>query len=197
MSSVALSTRTSTYAVTQPSVTPTVTDRPCYPPSQVPFCANVGYTSGFRLPNPLGDATPLQAESHLQSFKLFVDMKCSQALIHFLCGFYAPPCEATLPYAAMQPCRNLCEFVRKGCEPAFVKIGMVWPMQFACDEFPDAGGNGTTCYGPANPEDLVLPVTTPSVPTSYANGQHFRSSWIIVSLVSAYVLVHLFLSRPV
>ena len=185
----------STQAITEPSATPRVTEIPatlCYPAVQVPFCANVGYEKGFHLPNPLGDVTPLQAENRLRNFKLFVDMKCSQALVHFLCAFYAPPCGATLPYAAMQPCRNLCEFVRKGCEPAFVRIGMVWPMQFACDELPDAGGNGTTCYG-AHPEDLVLPVILEPPTSSHANGRHFYSSrWLVVSaVVLQYYLISL------
>lgn len=176
-----------------PSVTPAVEKPTCYGLPDVPFCANVnnaGYKStGIYLPNLLGDTTPQKAQDRLDSYTLFVDIKCSHALVPFLCSYYAPSCLPSPPYM-LQPCSDLCEFVRKGCEPAFVGIGMTWPMQFACEDFPDA--NDTACYGLAS---LGTP-TSPTLSSSYAT-REVCCGYIAALAVSVSLLAHFFLSQTV
>ncbi len=134
-------------------------DLTCQPVASIPLCSNVGYPAAS-FPNLRGQQTPDEANAELLDFLPAVLNMCSNAIVHFLCAVYAPACseahsDGTTSEAVLrvQPCRNLCEYVREGCEATLVQLGFDWPQ---CAGFP-IPRREDECYGPLDPKLLQIP----------------------------------------
>ena len=104
------------------------------------------------VPNLFNHSTQEQAASEIHP-SFYFGLRCeSREMTLFVCALYFPPCE--MPY---QPCRELCERVKRRCLPNIELYGYPWPEEIDCDEFPSAG-SGANCIG-AQP---LMPPTTSS-----------------------------------
>ena len=69
--------------------------------------------------------------------------QCSPDVRMLGCAVMTPRCEHDWP---MQPCRHVCETVRRRCAAAFDAIAMAWPYFLDCDRFFVSEEEG--CYDP-------------------------------------------------
>ena len=79
----------------------------------------------------------------MKDFDSLIEIHCSNRIVPFLCGNYAPICLYSdsgepMVWSLVGP---LCECVRRDCEPSLFAIGYQWPNQLTCDNFP----TGQTC----------------------------------------------------
>ena len=135
--------------------------------TQIEFCSRVGYmTASF--PNYRGHETQAAASSELENFRALAQSVCSNAVVHFLCSVYAPFCDPGRPKFRVPPCRELCEYVRKGCEPPVVQFGLRWPPHLECSQYP-ARNISLITFCPPNISMLSIPSniqTNPPPPTT-------------------------------
>lgn len=167
------------------SVSPTSSDSSehCNSLQEVPMCKYLHYHN-FSLPNHRGHQTASEALHELSLFKLFVDTKCSQAIAHFLCYYYTPPCDShhTQP---VPPCRELCEFSREECIPVLHQLGITWPGHMSCEKFPFKNSSSTHCSGPDDVTTLRIPsglTTSPSPAVVAPNTAHTVNSWAFAAI---------------
>ena len=129
-------------------------ERTCQP-IRLNLCQGLNY-SNATLPNPRGHMTQDAVNLELEDYRILINTGCSGALVHFLCSFYLPFCSyANNQLLTLKPCRHLCEFTRRRCEPEYDNFSLDWPLFFNCssDNFADSN-----CFGPPNPATLsVLP----------------------------------------
>ena len=131
------------------------------------FCTDINYTS-FATPNFDNDVEEVTIDIKLLGYGILYTSGCSNALVHFLCGYYKPPCY-NIPDAEalrLRPCRELCLYVRSSCEPTLKKINATWPDHLGCDQFPLKGDeNGPDCYPNFHSlEDYQTRLELPSIP---------------------------------
>ena len=160
---------------------------------EVPMCRELGYHN-FSLPNLRGHQKPSQATKELSLFKLFVDMKCSQSIAHFLCYYYAPPCSTTSSDSPPPPCRELCEHSRQQCTPILQKLDITWPSHMNCERFPYRNSS-SQCSGPADVNTLRIPniiTASPSPEPNSAQKAILESTAITVTLVMSIVTILLY-----
>lgn len=157
--------------------------RLCNPLQEMPMCTGLGYHN-FSLPNFRGHRLISAASQELSLFKLFIQTRCSQAIAHFLCYYYAPPCSSHPPYP-LPPCRELCEFSRQECLPVLERLGLHWPRHMNCDRFPLR--NTSSCSGPRDPRTLRIPSdffnkSQPTVPDTESTSSALGVIWHPVSV---------------
>jgi hypothetical protein len=120
-------------------VRPPLTEDPvvytCENVTQIEFCSKVGYTTAS-FPNYRDQPSQTNASSELENFRALASNVCSNAIVHFLCSVYAPFCDPRRPDIRVPPCRELCEYVRVGCEPPVVQYGLSWPPHLECSLYP-------------------------------------------------------------
>ena len=125
-----------------PIITPTpspVNARQCLS-IETKYCPReIGYIDST-FPNRDGE-TSEDAENSIETHLAFIESKCSQAIVHFLCAYYIPQCVDEHPFI-LEPCRELCEYVRDDCN-----LNLNWPEKFNCDQFPYRE-EGATCTSP-------------------------------------------------
>ena len=113
------------------------------------FCSGVNYTS-FATPNFRNGTEESEIDTELQTYAILYSSGCSNALVHFLCAYYKPPCFSTNAGAIrLIPCRELCLYVRSSCEPVLkeFRATATWPDHLDCDQFPLGGDeNGSICF---------------------------------------------------
>ena len=133
--------------------------------TMIEFCSEVGYeTASF--PNYRNQPTQMVASSELMNFIALVEIVCSNVIVHFLCSVYAPFCDPSFPQIRIPPCRELCEDVRRNCEPFVVQFGLTWPPHLDCSLYPMNVESSLT-FCPENLSSLVIPPnfqTHPSPP---------------------------------
>lgn len=71
----------------------------------------------------------------MRVFTPLVNKDCSANLQFFLCVLYVPPCVINMD-DIIPPCREVCEEVRRGCEPDMITAGYPWPPFMDCKQFP-------------------------------------------------------------
>ena len=145
---------------------PLSTSQPsCSPldPKLVPFCAGMPYKKTL-LPNSRGHATLQEAFAELKDFKRVILSHCSNAIVHFLCSVYTPPCYDTgssgdLAVKVVQPCRQLCVEVHDKCEGFFQQhaYNLSLLKHLSCNHYPDRNDSASMCFGPADPSSLTIP----------------------------------------
>ena len=170
-------TTTTTAVSTAPPTTSTQCER-----IQISFCQNVGY-------NWTSQAWREQQNSlaELETFVPLVRARCSQAIVHFLCAFHVPECQAQR--TVLQPCRDMCEFVQEGCLATFERAGISWPVN--CDRLPT---RSQSCSGPTDLTAVSIPLIpgitdTVEPPTS---GSRVISPSQVVIMTMSILLVPLF-----
>lgn len=107
------------------------------------MCHGLGYNL-VRMPN-FVDHQALQKDAgeNIKVFHPLVATNCSPILRSFLCLLYFPPCvinnntNMIMKWKwKMEPCRDVCEEARRGCEPVLLALGFRWPEIMKCDEYP-------------------------------------------------------------
>ena len=120
--------------------------------NDIPTCINVGW-SNTSYPNLRSHQTQAEAYEELGDFDPLIEAGCSNKIVHFLCAVYAPICllDPLRNTIVLEPCRSLCEYVRRDCEPALILAGYEWPAHLNCDGFPAS----IDCVDVA--DDVVIP----------------------------------------
>merc|ERR1711997_1058107 len=95
------------------------------------------------FPNLMGNHEQDEAATQIHQYHPLIKIKCSADIQLFLCSMYAPLC--TILDKPLQPCRDLCESARKGCESLMKKFGYNWPEAFECSKFPDGDNSQDVC----------------------------------------------------
>ena len=134
----------------------------CVNISQVEFCSEIGYELGS-FPNWRGQFTPETANQELLNYRPLIMRVCSNAIVHMLCAVYAPFCSPDRPYIRLPPCRELCQYVRDGCEDDLNEFGFQWPPVLECDRYPDTATTKLSfCH--SNLSELRIPSNIPTDP---------------------------------
>ena len=125
--------------------------------SQIEICSQVGYSFGT-FPNWREQETQFLANSELEQFRPLIESVCSNAIVHLLCAVYAPFCDPTSRFAQtrLPPCRELCDFVRMGCEDDLNRYDLAWPPHLDCDRYPTKD-EFPLAFCHDNPEQLMIP----------------------------------------
>lgn len=133
----------------------------CSAMSNIPICSplkQVGW-GNVSFPNFRDHATQADAQEELLDFRFLINVKCSNALVHFLCSVYAPYCDNDYPQLRIRPCKEMCLHVRRECEDNFLSYDYRWPEHFDCDNpehFP-ARASGVINFCPDDIEGLAFP----------------------------------------
>ena len=125
-------------------------DYKCENITQIEFCSQIDYSMAS-FPNYRDQATQTSANSELENFRALAQSVCSNAVVLFLCSVYAPFCDPRRPDIRVPPCRELCEYVRAGCEPPVIQFGLSWPPHLECNLYPPNTSNITFC-----PSDISM-----------------------------------------
>ena len=151
---------------TENSVRPVTDENPTCQLLTADICASVSYDMGF-FPNFRGHQTEGEAIGELSDFIPLINSGCSNAILYFLCGYYLPFCyvDSTNQPLYLNPCRNLCEYVRSTCEDDLEASGFSWPSHLNCSL--DTFHISPQCFGPIDPSSIILPTIT-IAPTSVA-----------------------------
>jgi len=98
------------------------------------MCHGLGY-SFVQMPNHLKYETQKEAEERIKVYTPLVNVDCSPSVQFFLCVLYVPPCVINMDRLIL-PCREVCEEVKRGCEPTLKGAGYRWPSIMDCKQFP-------------------------------------------------------------
>ena len=152
--------------VTAQAPRPPLTEDPvvytCENITQIEFCSQIGYSTAS-FPNYRDQATQIAASSELENFRVLAESVCSNAVVHFLCSVYAPFCDPVRPEFRVPPCRELCEYVREGCEPVVTQFQLTWPPRLECSLYPMRNSSLVT-FCPPNISTLAIPSNIPTNP---------------------------------
>ena len=173
-----------------PSTTTTAVSTASAPPTtsaqceriQISFCQNVGY-------NWTSEAWRNQQNSftELETFVPVIRTRCSQAIVHFLCAFHVPECQAQ--QTVLQACRDMCGFVQERCLAEFERAGISWPVN--CDSLPT---RSQSCSGPTDLTAVSIPlipgITDTVEPPTSGSRIIFPSQVVVMTL--GILLVSLF-----
>ena len=129
--------------------------------AQIEFCSQIGYSMAS-FPNYRDQTTQTYASGELENFRALAQSVCSNAVVHFLCSVYAPFCDPERPDIRVPPCRELCEYVRVGCEPPVIQFGLSWPPHLKCNQYPPNASTITYC-----PSDISM-LSVPSNIETYS-----------------------------
>lgn len=91
-----------------------------------------GETGGIR--------SQLDAELLITSLRPVIDSGCSKQALFLFCSSLFPLCSANAP-RPVQPCRSLCEQVRKDCFSDAI-FGKLWPAYLDCRTLPQPENHG-------------------------------------------------------
>nr|QXY82372.1 frizzled E HduFzdE [Halisarca dujardinii] len=107
-------------------------------------CDQLGWNGS--LPNVLDMNVQSQVDEELEPYLTLYATGCSNAMLHFICAVYYPPCyqqaDIILQYP---PCRQLCEYVQCTCLEAIQELGAEWPQQLECSRFALGTGDSSDC----------------------------------------------------
>ncbi|XP_062431504.1 atrial natriuretic peptide-converting enzyme isoform X4 [Rhea pennata] len=117
-------------------------------PITLELCMNLPYNY-TNYPNYLGHRTQKEASISWESslFPALVQTNCYKYLMFFACTILVPKCD---PYTNQRipPCRTLCEQSKERCESVLGIVGLQWPEDTDCTQFPDENSNNQTCLTP-------------------------------------------------
>ncbi len=125
----------------------------------ITMCTEVYPLASF--PNYRDHQTQEAANNELLNFTPLIRGVCSEAIVHFLCSIYAPFCQVDRSNIRVRPCKELCEFVREGCEDDLRLFGLDWPPHLDCANFqPDSATDLDFC--PDNVTAVRIPSNVPT-----------------------------------
>ncbi|XP_018098620.1 atrial natriuretic peptide-converting enzyme [Xenopus laevis] len=117
-------------------------------PITLELCINLPYNY-TTFPNYLGHRTQKEASISWESslFPALVQTNCYKYLMYFACTILVPKCEPET-HQRIPPCRSLCEHSKARCEPVLGIVGLQWPEDTDCTQFPDEKSDNQTCLMP-------------------------------------------------
>ncbi|KAM4706681.1 atrial natriuretic peptide-converting enzyme [Discoglossus pictus] len=117
-------------------------------PITLELCMNLPYNYTY-FPNYLGHRTQKEASISWESslFPALVQTNCYKYLMFFACTILVPKCE-TQTNQRLPPCRSLCEHSKERCESVLGIVGLQWPEDTDCTQFPDEKLDNQTCLMP-------------------------------------------------
>ncbi len=143
---VAMTAEVRTPAPTFPPVPPNAR---CEVISSIPMCSQIGYAYAI-FPNHLHE-TPSEANQELLSMLPIISTQCSELLLHLLCSVNAPFCyERSGRTNILQPCNEMCHFVKATCEPVLFQFDLQWPTDLDCSDANIFRANSSLAYCPSN-----------------------------------------------
>ncbi|XP_035180919.1 atrial natriuretic peptide-converting enzyme isoform X1 [Oxyura jamaicensis] len=117
-------------------------------PITLELCMNLpyNYTS---YPNYLGHRTQKEASVSWESslFPALVQTNCYKYLMFFACTILVPKCDPNTNQR-IPPCRTLCVQSKERCESVLGIVGLQWPEDTDCTQFPDENSDNQTCLTP-------------------------------------------------
>uniref|UniRef100_A0A7M4ET47 Corin, serine peptidase n=1 Tax=Crocodylus porosus TaxID=8502 RepID=A0A7M4ET47_CROPO len=117
-------------------------------PITLELCMNLpyNYTS---YPNYLGHRTQKEASISWESslFPALVQTNCYKYLMFFACTILVPKCDPQTNQR-IPPCRALCDHSKERCESVLGIVGLQWPEDTDCTQFPNENQDNQTCLTP-------------------------------------------------
>ncbi|XP_069057747.1 atrial natriuretic peptide-converting enzyme isoform X2 [Pleurodeles waltl] len=112
------------------------------------LCMNLPYNFTI-FPNYLGHRSQKEASISWESslFLALVQTNCYKYLMFFACTILVPKCEPQTTQR-IPPCRSLCEHSKERCESVLGIVGLQWPEDTDCTQFPDENKDNQTCLMP-------------------------------------------------
>ncbi|VTJ85256.1 Hypothetical predicted protein, partial [Marmota monax] len=100
-------------------------------------------------PNYLGHQTQKEASISWESslFPALVQTNCYKYLMFFACTILVPKCDVNTGQR-IPPCRVLCEHSKERCESVLGIVGLQWPEDTDCNQFPEENADNQTCLMP-------------------------------------------------
>ncbi|XP_014871842.1 atrial natriuretic peptide-converting enzyme isoform X1 [Poecilia latipinna] len=125
-------------------------------PITLELCMNLPYNQ-TSFPNFLGHLSQRESSVSWESslFPALVQTGCYQYLMFYACTLLVPKCDP-LSLQKVPPCRSLCRIAKEKCESVLGIVGLQWPEDSDCSQFPEDGGN-STCLLPEDGVDECSP----------------------------------------
>nr|XP_035149642.1 atrial natriuretic peptide-converting enzyme isoform X2 [Callithrix jacchus] len=117
-------------------------------PISLELCMNLPYNH-TSYPNYLGHRTQKEASVSWESslFPALVQTNCYKYLMFFACTILVPKCDVNTG-ERIPPCRALCEHSKERCESVLGIVGLQWPEDTDCSQFPEENSDNQTCLMP-------------------------------------------------
>ncbi|XP_045690504.1 atrial natriuretic peptide-converting enzyme isoform X3 [Phyllostomus hastatus] len=117
-------------------------------PITLELCMNLPYNH-TNYPNYLGHRTQKEASISWESslFPALVQTNCYKYLMFFACTILVPKCDVNTSQR-IPPCRALCEHSKERCESVLGIVGLQWPEDTDCNQFPVENSDNQTCLMP-------------------------------------------------
>uniref|UniRef100_A0A8C0QUB0 Corin, serine peptidase n=1 Tax=Canis lupus dingo TaxID=286419 RepID=A0A8C0QUB0_CANLU len=117
-------------------------------PITLELCMNLPYNH-TNYPNYLGHRTQKEASISWESslFPALVQTNCYKYLMFFACTVLVPKCDMNTSQR-IPPCRALCEHSKEHCESVLGIVGLQWPEDTDCSQFPEENSDNQTCLMP-------------------------------------------------
>ncbi|XP_029381890.1 atrial natriuretic peptide-converting enzyme isoform X2 [Echeneis naucrates] len=112
-------------------------------PISLELCMNLPYNL-TSFPNFLGHLSQRETSVSWESslFPALVQTGCYQYLMFYACTLLVPKCDP-VSLQKVPPCRSLCRSAKEKCESVLGIVGLQWPEDSDCSQFPEDGGNAT------------------------------------------------------
>lgn len=125
-------------------------------PITLELCMNLPYNS-TSFPNYLGHHSQRESSVSWESslFPALVQTNCYKYLMFFACTILVPKCDSHT-HLRVPPCRSLCRSSKERCESVLGIVGLQWPEDSDCSQFPEEGAN-VTCLMPDPDVDECSP----------------------------------------
>ncbi|XP_008322950.1 atrial natriuretic peptide-converting enzyme isoform X2 [Cynoglossus semilaevis] len=125
-------------------------------PISLELCMNLPYNL-TTYPNYLGHLSQRESSVSWESslFPALVQTGCYQYLMFYACTLLVPKCDP-VTMQRVPPCRSLCRNAKEKCESVLGIVGLQWPEDSDCSQFPEEGGN-VTCLLPEAGVDECSP----------------------------------------
>ncbi|XP_036446909.1 atrial natriuretic peptide-converting enzyme isoform X2 [Colossoma macropomum] len=126
-------------------------------PISLELCMNLPYNS-TRFPNFLGHQSQKESSVSWESslFPALVQTNCYKYLMFFACTVLVPKCDP-VTQLRVPPCRSLCRSSKERCESVLSIVGLQWPEDTDCAQFPEEGQANTSCLLPDPDVDECSP----------------------------------------
>ncbi|KAL4618220.1 atrial natriuretic peptide-converting enzyme isoform X1 [Arapaima gigas] len=117
-------------------------------PITLELCMNLPYNT-THFPNYLGHQTQKEASISWESslFPALVQTNCYKYLMFFACTVLVPKCDSETQLK-VPPCRSLCRNAKERCESVLGIVGLQWPEDTDCTQFPEEAQENSTCLLP-------------------------------------------------
>ncbi|KAM9414401.1 LOW QUALITY PROTEIN: atrial natriuretic peptide-converting enzyme [Pholidichthys leucotaenia] len=125
-------------------------------PITLELCLNLPYNL-TSYPNYLGHQSQRESSVSWESslFPALVQTGCYRYLMFYGCTLLVPKCDP-VTLQRVPPCRSLCRGAKQKCESVLGVVGLQWPDDSDCAQFPEEGGN-ITCLLPEDTIDECSP----------------------------------------